>query len=91
MRRNWEQILTFVPDLTTEVTRQAVDGDTIWTEWEHRGTRSDGTAHLMRGVVVFGVSDGLASWARFYLEPVEEVSGDVNAAVQRQVARGPLQ
>lgn len=91
VRKNWEQIFAFVPDVTSEVIRRSVDGDTIWTEWEHQGTRRDGTPHLMRGVVIFGVSDGLASWARFYLEPVEEVSGDVNAAVERQVARGPLQ
>lgn len=58
----------------------------MWTEWEHRGTRRDGTAHLMRGVVVFGITDGLIASARFFLEPVEEASGDINAAVRRQVS-----
>jgi hypothetical protein len=34
------------------------------------GTRRDGTAHQMAGVILFGVRDG-RFWARFYLEPVQ--------------------
>ncbi len=88
VRRNWEQIFAAIPDLSTQVVRSAVDGDTVWTEWEHRGTRPDGSRHLMRGVVIFGVADGLADWARFYLEPVQEDDEDVDAAVRRQVKPG---
>ena len=88
VRRNWEQIFAAIPDLTAEVLHSAVDGDTVWTEWEHRGTRPDGSAHLMRGVVIFGVAGGLADWARFYLEPVQEDGQDAGAAVLRQVAPG---
>ena len=74
VRRNWEQIFAFVPDIRAEVLRVAVDGDTVWTEWEMTGTRRDGTAHRMRGVIIFGVRDGVAAWARFYLEPVDEAA-----------------
>jgi hypothetical protein len=88
VRRNWEQIFAAIPDLTAEVLRCAVDGDTVWTEWEHRGTRPDGSRHLMRGVVIFGVGGGVAEWARFYLEPVQAGVGDADAAVRRQVAPG---
>jgi len=86
VRRNWEQIFAGVPDITAEVLRCTVDGDTAWSEWEHRGTRRDGSAHLMRGVVIFGVTDGVASWARFYLEPVEPCEGGVDEAVSAQVS-----
>jgi len=86
VRRNWTKILAAIPDVSTEILASAVSGTMVWTEWEHRGTRRDGTAHLMRGVVVFGVSDGLIASARFFLEPVEEASGDVDAAVRRQVS-----
>jgi ketosteroid isomerase-like protein len=85
VRRNWEQIFAAIPDLRTEILNSAVDGDTVWTEWEHRGTRPDGSTHLMRGVIIFGVSDGLADWARFYLEPVTEGGEDADAAVRGQV------
>jgi ketosteroid isomerase-like protein len=87
VRRNWEQIFAFVPDLRTEVLRRAIDGDTAWTEWEMTGTRRDGTAHHMCGVVLFGVRGGVAHWARFYLEPVDDGAGTVDDAVRAQVVR----
>jgi ketosteroid isomerase-like protein len=87
VRRNWEQIFAFVPDLQAEVLRRAIDGDTAWTEWEMTGTCADGSAHHMRGVVVFGVHDGFARWARFYLEPVDEGDSTVDDAVREQVVR----
>lgn len=87
VRRNWRQIFAAVPDLRAELLRTAVDGATAWTEWEMTGTRSDGTAHQMRGVVVFGVRDGLAQWGRFYLEPVDASATTIDEAVRRQVVR----
>ena len=90
VRRNWEEIFAAVPDVTAEVVRGAVVGDTAWTEWEHRGTRTDGSQHIMRGVVIFGVRNDVADWARFYLEPVQADGENADAAVRRQLApRGP--
>jgi ketosteroid isomerase-like protein len=88
VRANWSQIFAAVPDLTCEVLRCTVEGDTVWSEWEHRGTRPDGTPHLMRGVIIFGIADGFAAWARFYLEPVQAGDGTVDHAVRRQVRSG---
>jgi ketosteroid isomerase-like protein len=91
VRRNWEQIFAAIPNITAKVLRSAVNGDEVWSEWEHRGTRRDGSAHLMRGVIIFGVGHELLTWARFYLEPVQEGGGNVDAAVRGQVgAAGPL-
>jgi hypothetical protein len=81
VRRNWEQIFGAVPDLVAEVSWIA-DEHTAWSEWEMRGIRRDGVAHLMRGVVIFGVEGDQATWARFYLEPVDTGAGDVNQAVR---------
>ena len=83
VRKNWAQIFAAVPDVRAEVLRCVEDGDTAWSEWEHRGTRPD-----MRGVVIFGTVNGLASWARFYLEPVQGGSGGVDEAVRSQVSPG---
>jgi ketosteroid isomerase-like protein len=88
VRRNWEQIFTFVPDITARVLRHARDGEVVWSEWEMTGTRRDGTAHQMAGVVVFGVRDGRFIWARFYLEPVQAAGADVNEAVRQHVRAG---
>lgn len=87
VRTNWEQIFAFVPDVRAEVVRLVVDGDTAWSEWEMTGTRRDGSAHCMRGVILFGVRDGVAAWARFYLEPVDETATTVDGAVHDQVVR----
>ncbi len=83
VRTNWAQIFAGVPDLRAHVPRSTVDGDTLWTEWDMSGTRPDGTALLMRGVVIFGIADQAITSARFYLEPVEETSGDVDAHTRR--------
>jgi ketosteroid isomerase-like protein len=88
VRRNWEQIFAFVPDIRAVVLRSLVDGEIAWTEWEMTGTRKDGTAHHMRGVILFGTRDDVASWARFYLEPVDPDAGTVDDAVREQVVRG---
>jgi ketosteroid isomerase-like protein len=87
VRRNWEQIFAAVPDITAQVLLIA-NQDTVWSEWEMRGTRRDGSPHLMRGVVIFGVEGSEATWARFYLEPVEEGGGDVDETIRRAMAVG---
>jgi ketosteroid isomerase-like protein len=87
VRSNWQQILAGVPDVTAEVIRAIVEGDVIWSEWEMRGTRRDGQPHQMRGVIIFGVADGVASWARFYLEPVDAGDEGASGAV-RQIVVG---
>jgi ketosteroid isomerase-like protein len=85
VRANWQHIFTGVPDLRARVLRSTVDGPTVWSEWEMAGTRRDGAPHLMRGVVIFQVTDGRAGSARFYLEPVDHSATDVNAAVRAAV------
>ena len=86
VRLNWEQIFGAVPDLTADVTW--IGDEVVWSEWEMRGTRRDGGAHLMRGVVIFGLNGTQAAWARFYLEPVEVGGGDVNEGVRRNLSGG---
>ena len=87
VRRNWEQIFAFVPDIEAQVIRSSVDGEVVWSEWEMHGTRRDGTAHRMAGVIVFGVIDDLIYWARFYLEPVDTSEATVDDAVRERVVR----
>jgi ketosteroid isomerase-like protein len=85
VRRNWTAIFAAVPDITAKVIDTSVAGNRIWTEWEMNGTRRDGKPHAMAGVIIFGVVDEQIISARFYLEPVDSSSGDVNAAVRQQV------
>jgi ketosteroid isomerase-like protein len=83
VRTNYTQIFANVPDLHARVPRSAVDGDTLWTEWDIRGTRRDGAAFLMRGVAILDIEGNAIASARFYLDSVEEGSGDVDTHVRR--------
>ena len=89
VRHNWTQLFAGIPDLTGRILDSAVAGDTAWTEWEMSGTRRDGTAHLMRGVIIFEVVADRITAARFYLEPVDHGSGDVNAAITQATMADP--
>jgi ketosteroid isomerase-like protein len=85
VRRNWAQIFAGIPDHTATLVTSTQDADTVWTEWEMRGTRVDGKPHLMRGPILFTVRDGVATEARFYLEPVDDPAAgdDADAAIRR--------
>ena len=85
VRKNWEQIFASVPDLKAAILDRAISGDNAWTEWDMRGTRGDGTAHHLAGVIVFGVRDGQIASTRFFLEPVDESKVNVDQAVREQV------
>ena len=87
VRRNWSQIFETVPDVTTEVLRSDQLGDTVWSEWEMRGTRVDGAPHLMRGVMIFEVDGDRAAAVRFYVEPVDLSGLDVDDFVRRLLGR----
>src|SRR2546428_13860347 len=67
VRRNWEQIFAFVPDIHAEVVRSAVKSDNVWTAWEMRGPRRAGRSHWTRGVIVFGVRGEPIPRARSYI------------------------
>lgn len=88
VRRNWTMILGAVPDLVAEVRAFVEDGDTIWSEWEMRGTRHDGEPHLIRGVLVFTVRNDLATHLRFFLEPVDDAPVDADRAVAGLAGEG---
>lgn len=87
VRKNWAQIFAAVPDIKADLLGSARDGETVWTEWELSGTRLDGAPHLMRGVSVFGIKDGVIASVRFYLEPVEQGGSGVDSAVREALSR----
>ncbi|WP_426997317.1 nuclear transport factor 2 family protein [Pseudarthrobacter sp. N5] len=86
VRTNWARMFATIPDLNGELLATVVDGDRVWSEWRMTGTRPDGSAHEMAGVMIFTVRDAEISAVRFFLEPVERLSGTVDDAVRRQLA-----
>jgi hypothetical protein len=82
VRENWTAVFAGVPDFSAELVSTAAVGDVEWSEWRWRGTHADGTRLEMAGVIVAGVRDGRLSWARLYVEPVEQGGGGIGAAVR---------
>ncbi len=81
MRNNWAQIFGAVPDITADVLRCAVDGDTVWAEWELRGARRDGAKQVTAMVTIGGVQEGEFAWMRLYMEQMSTGEG-IDAAVR---------
>jgi ketosteroid isomerase-like protein len=90
VRRNWEQIFAGVPDLHADLLGEVARGDTVWSEWDWRGTRRDGSAHRMRGVTILRVKEARAVSVRFYMEPVEEHGPGSGEAARRIIGGVPM-
>jgi len=82
VRENWSAVFAGVPDFHAEIVSAAAADDVEWSEWRWRGTHADGTRLEMAGVIVCGIRDGRLSWARLYIEPVEQGGGGIGAAVR---------
>jgi hypothetical protein len=81
---NWSQMFAGIPDLEVGVVKESTDGSTSWSEWVWRGSHVDGTPFLMKGVTLMGLdADGLFSWARLYMEPVEQGGATIEESVRR--------
>ena len=96
VRRNWAAIFAGVPDLVSAVLARAEaaaadDPRTmvVWLEMAMTGTRLDGAAHELVGVMVFGVRDDRIVSGRFFLEPVDRSPVDADAAVRSAMAATP--
>jgi hypothetical protein len=79
----WAAVFEGVPDFGSQLVRAAVDGEIVWSEWRWGGTQLDGAALDMVGVMVCGVREGRMSWARLYMEPVDQAGAGIDAAVRR--------
>jgi ketosteroid isomerase-like protein len=85
---NWTSVFQGVPDFFAERVASSATEGMVWTEMLWKGTHRDGSLFRMRGVTVTGMRDDKISWARLYMEPVEQGGDDIEAAV-RELYRAP--
>ena len=85
---NWRSVFEGVPDFVAVPIASVFTDDTVWTEMRWQGTYRDGAPFLMRGVTILGLHDDKISWARLYMEPVEQGGTDIQGAV-RELYRPP--
>ena len=84
VRANWTNMFAGVPDMTVEVRATTTDGTTSWSEWDWRGTHTDGSPFGMRGVLLMTHSeDGRIAAMRLYMEPVEQDGAAIEETVQQ--------
>jgi hypothetical protein len=76
MRRNWTQIFASVPDIHATLVRAVADGETVWTEWDWKGTRVDGEAFHHRGVTIQIIPQDRITRTWLYMEPVQDAGLD---------------
>jgi hypothetical protein len=89
VRSNWESVFSGVPDFQATILSSVTQGQTEWGECEWRGTHTDGSAFLMRGVIIAFVQDELIRGMHLYMEPVESDGGDIEVAVQEMYKPPP--
>lgn len=87
VRTNWSTIFSSVPDFAAELRSSCEEDGQEWSEWRWTGTRANGEALDMAGVIVAGVRDGRMTWGRLYIEPVEAVDESIDAAVSKMAGR----
>jgi hypothetical protein len=80
--KNWSGMFESFPDFRADLLRQSSDGDVVWSEWYWSAT-----GLTMAGVVLMGVEQDLISWARLYMEPVEEAGQDIDQAMKTITGR----
>ena len=71
VRKNWTRMFEGIPDFEGDLLRSTVTPDTIWSEWDWHGTRSDGQPFHVAANIIFGVRDDRFAWARLYMDSVE--------------------
>jgi hypothetical protein len=86
--KNWVANFKEMPDFTAQLISHLTDKNTIWAEWDWKGTRKEDKSSLhMRGVTIFGIQEGRIQWGRLYVEPVEMNGQGIETAV-KQVMHG---
>ena len=82
VRKNWASNFDDMPDFSAQLIRHAVNKDTVWAEWEWRGTRKDNSKLFMRGIMIMGIQEGRINWGRLDVEPVEVNGKGIEAAME---------
>jgi ketosteroid isomerase-like protein len=83
VRANWASVFAGVADLSARllVAAQTDDGTEIG-EWCWSGTYADGSPFAMAGVIVAGVAHGRITWARLYMERVDDDGVGIDEVVR---------
>ncbi len=80
---NWTAVFEGVPDFSAELVGSSIDGETEWAEWNWVGHHPGNSSFAMRGVTILVVRDDLIARGRLFMEEVDAVEDDIDAAAQK--------
>ena len=72
VRKNWSFFFTTIPDIQIDILGEVEEGDTVWAELHFHGMQTDGKKFNVKGVTFHGIQADQISWARLYIESVQE-------------------
>jgi len=82
VRKNWSGMFESFPDFEAELLRHSSDGDVLWSEWYWSAT-----GLRMAGIILMGVREDRISWARLFMETVEEAGQNIDEAMKTITGR----
>ncbi len=82
VRKNWSALFQSIPNIHADLIDSVILGNRVWSEWDWRGTRTDGAGFHMAGVVILDIQDDLIAGVKLYMEPVEVKGAGIDANVQ---------
>jgi hypothetical protein len=82
VRKNWSGMFESFPDFEAELLRHSFDGNVAWSEWYWSAT-----GLTMAGIILMGVKGDRISWARLYMETVEEAGQNIDEAMKTITGR----
>ena len=82
VHKNWSGMFESFPDFQADLLRHSSEGHVVWSEWHWSATGLQ-----MAGVTVMGIKEDRISWARLYMEPVEEAGQDIDEAMRTITGR----
>ena len=85
VRKNWSAIFDSMPGLQAEQLRICADGATAWIEWHWTALLENQPPFDWRGTCLFGVEESRITWARLYMEPVDQSGRGIDATVEEMV------
>ena len=82
VRKNWSGMFESYPDFEAKLLRHSSDGDVLWSEWYWSAT-----GLRMAGIILMGVREDRISWARLFMETVEEAGQNIDEAMKTITGR----
>jgi hypothetical protein len=82
LRKNWTGTFAEVPNIRATLVQAVANGESVWTEWDYEGIRTDGAPYHARGVTIQTIPEDRITRVRLYVEVVQDERPGTGAATR---------